>query len=145
MIRVTTEIIVNQPPQEVFDFISNFENNPQWQSGMVTARFTSGGPLGLGSTYDQTAKFLGREIKSTFEVVAFEPGRLVKASTTSGSFPITFTRTVEPEGAGTRVKAIIEGEASGFFKLAESLMAGRVKRSIEEDYKNLKRILESPD
>lgn len=142
MIRVETSVHVNRPAEEVFGFIANFENNPRWQSGQVEARFTSDGPLRVGSTYDQVAKFLGRRIISTFEVVEYEPGRMIKASSTAGSFPITFTRMVEAAGDGAHVSAVIEGDASGFFKLAEPLLARMVQRSVEADYRNLKRLLE---
>jgi uncharacterized membrane protein len=143
MIRVETSVHIDRPSDEVFAFISNFENNPQWQSGQIEARFTSDGPLRVGSTYDQVAKFLGRRIISTFEVLEYEPGRRVKASSTSGSFPITFTRMVEPAGDGADVSAVIEGDSSGFFKLAEPLLARMVQRSVDTDYRNLKNIMES--
>jgi len=143
MIRVETKVEINRPSEEVFAFISNFENNPKWQSGQLEARFTSEGPLGVGSTYDQVAKFLGRRIVSTFEVLEYESNRKVKASSTSGSFPITFTRLVKPIDGGTEVQAIIEGDATGFFKLAQPLLGRMVQRSVDSDYKNLKRIMES--
>lgn len=142
MIKVSTTITIARSPAEVFGFISNFENNPRWQSGMVAARFTSEGELGVGTTYVQEARFLGRRVESTFKVLDFEPGHLVKASSTAGSFPITFTRIVEPYGGNCRVTAIVEGDASGFFKLAEPLLKPMVARSVREDYKVLKRILE---
>ena len=145
MIRVETEVKINRPSEDVFAFISNFENNPRWQSGQHEARFTSERPLGVGSTYDQVAKFMGRWIHSTFEVLEYEPNRKVKASSTSGSFPITFTRIVEPIDGGAKVKAIIEGDATGFFKLAQPLLGRLVQRSVDSDYQNLKRIMESDD
>ena len=37
--RVQVEKTVNRPANEVFEFISNFENNPRWQSGIQEARF----------------------------------------------------------------------------------------------------------
>jgi len=69
-----------RPSDEVFAYIANFENNPQWQSGQIEARFTSEGPLQVGSTYDQVATFMGRRIVSTFEVLEYEPNRKVKVS-----------------------------------------------------------------
>ena len=143
MIKVETTVHINRPPQEVFAYLSNFENNPRWQSGMREARFTSEGPLRLGSTYEQVASFLGRPVLSTFEVIAYAPGQMVKATSTSGSFPITFTRMVVAEEEGTRVTAVIEGDASGFFKLAEPLLTRFVQRSVDNDYANLKKILEA--
>jgi uncharacterized membrane protein len=142
MIQVDVAITVNRPPDEVFAFISDFENNPKWQNGMQRCTFTSPPPLDVGSTYDQEAKFLGRPILSQFEVIAYEPGRLVKATTVSGSFPITFTRMVEPIEGGTQVTAVIEGDSSGFFRIAQPLMRWMVNRSIQADYKRLKQLLE---
>lgn len=145
MISITSTMVINRPSDEVFAYISNFENNPQWQKGQLEAKFTSDGPLGVGSTYDQVAKFLGRRIVPTFEVLEYEPDKMVKAASTAGSFPITFTRMVEPREGGTLVTAVVEGDSSGFFKLAEPLMARLVKRSVDADYRNLKRILEGKE
>lgn len=135
--EVTTSVEVAAAPEAVFAFVSDAENNPQWQSGMVSAKWTSDGAIGVGSTYDQVATFLGRRIESTFEVEAFEPGRMIRASSTGGSFPITFTRTVEPAGAGSQVTAVITGDASGFFRLAEPFLRSMVQRSVTRDYETL--------
>jgi uncharacterized membrane protein len=145
MLKVETTVQIDRPSEEVFAYLSNFENNPEWQSGQLQAKFTSDGPLRVGSTYDQVAKVLGRRVVSTFKVIEFESDRMVKASSTSGSFPITFTRMVEPDDEVTKVTAIIEGDAGGFFKLAEPLLKVMVKNSVDADYRNLKRIMESGD
>lgn len=110
---------------------------------MKACRVTSEGPLGVGSTYEQVASFLGRRIESTFDIVGFEPGRMIKGATTGGPFPITFTRSVEPLGDGSsRVSALVEGEAGGFFRLAEPLLRRAVQWSIDSDYRRLKALLE---
>jgi hypothetical protein len=44
---------------------------------------------------------------------------------------------------GTEVKAIFEGDASGFFKLAEPLLGRMIQRSVDSYYQNLKRQMES--
>ncbi len=143
MTRVATSVVINRPPEEVFEFISNFENNPRWQSGMREARITSEGPLGVGTTYSQVAKFLGRRVESTFEVIEYEPHTMVKGRSTSGSFPITFTRSVAASPQGTMVTAVIEGDASGFFRLAGPILNRMVQRQVSGDYTNLKELLES--
>lgn len=145
MIHIESKINIKRAPADIFAFITNFENNPQWQSGMISARFTSNPPIGVGSTYTQVARFLGRRIDSNFVVVDYEPGRLVKITTISGSFPITVTRSVEPAGEGSTVRAIVEGDSSGFFKLAEPLMRRMVQSSVISDYARLKELLESEE
>ncbi len=139
--EVTTSVDIAAPPEEVFAYLSEMENNPKWQSGMVSARWTSDGPIGVGSTYDQVATFLRRKIDSTFEVEAYQPDRMIRASSTASSFPITFTRMVEPTESGTKVTAIITGDASGFFKLAEPILRMMVQRSVDGDYRNLRKVL----
>jgi len=111
VIRVETSVVISRPPEEVFAYISNFENNPRWQGGMKEARFISQGPLGVGSTYTQVATFLGRRVESSFEVIDYQPNRLVKATSTSGSFPIAFTRAFS-SGALLNVITPSNGHAS---------------------------------
>ncbi len=143
MIQVKASVYIRRSPEEVFAYLSNFENNPKWQSGMVSAKFTSPGPLQVGSTYSQEARFLGRPVISEFEVVEYEPGRRVKITSTSGTFPITVTRFVEPdEDGGSRVSAVVEGDASGVYRLAEPILRSMVKRSVQGDYERLKSVLE---
>ena len=144
MITTEIDITIERQSDEVFALLSDFSRNPEWQNGMQSCEWTSEPPLRVGSTYDQRAGFLGKEILSSFQVVEYEEGRRVKATTVSGSFPITFTRWVEPTGdRSTRVRALIEGDASGFFRLMEPLMAPLVRRSIRRDYRRLKDLLEA--
>lgn len=142
MIKVIVSNTINQPHEKVFSYISNFENNPKWQGGMVEARFTSEGPLGVGSTYEQVATFLGKEILTTFQVVEYEENRKIKIESIKSTFPITVTRTVEPQDEGTKVTAIVEGDASRVYKIAQPFMKLMVKQSVKSDYKNLKKQLE---
>lgn len=142
MIKVTTSILINRPYQDIFAYITNFENNPKWQGGMIEANFTTEGPIQKGSTYDQVAKFLGKRIISTFEVVKYIENEKIKIKSVASSFPITVTRTVEPIEEATKVIAIVEGDPSGFFKIAKPLMKRMVHQSVKSDYRKLKKILE---
>ena len=144
MTRVELEIEIAHPPEAVFDYLANPENNPDWQAGMQSAVITSDGPLGVGSTYEQIARFLGREIISAFEVTGFQPGRSITIRTTASTFPIQVTRAVRPEGAGgSLVRAVIEGQPSGWMRLFAPLLDRMVARSVKGDYANLKRLFES--
>lgn len=143
MIRVESTVAIKRDAAEVFAYIADPTNNPEWQGGMQEAKVTSAGAWGEGSTYQQVASFLGRRIESNFLIVEFEPGRLIKGTTLESSFPITFTRIVDRVGEGAQVTSIVEGDASGFFRVAAPLMRMMVSRSIAKDYANLKRILEA--
>ena len=95
MLEVVVQQTIRRPAADVFDYIADMSNNTTWQKGMQSCVWTSEPPLRLGSTYDQTARFLGREIVSSFEVTELVPGELIRIETTSGSMPIDVTRTVD--------------------------------------------------
>ena len=133
-----------RPPEEVFAYITNFENNPKWQQGMKSCKFTSDGPFGVGTTYDQVASFLGKTIETKFEVTEYEPNQMVRFVSRQSTIPLRIMRSVEPIAGGTHVHAIIEGEPTGFwFKLFGPLLDYMLTRSVNRDYAKLKHLLES--
>jgi hypothetical protein len=143
MRAVTVTKDIDVPAADLFGFVSNFENNPRWQRGMRSCRWTSSPPHGVGSTYDQVARFLGKDIVSSFKVLEYDPGRRVKITSTAGPFPITETRVVTPRGErDATVTAIVEGDASGFFRIAGPVLRLLVERSVRGDYARLKHLLE---
>lgn len=143
MITVHIHIEIDHPAVETFRFISNFENNPLWQSGMDSCRIITEGPLRVGTQYEQEAHFLGKTITSRFEVVEYEPDQRIKAKSIESTFPITFERSVRGDAARSLVEARVQGDPKGVFRLATPLLRWMVNRSIQADYRELKRILES--
>lgn len=143
MTRVEVSVDITRPVEEVFEFITTFTNNVLWQNGVLEAKITSSGPLGVGSTYAQSSKFLGQRLQFSFEVLEFEPNRMIHFKTTSGTFPVDIVRSVEAIPGGTRVTAIIQGEASGIFKLAAPILDRMTQRQINADYGNLKELLDA--
>jgi carbon monoxide dehydrogenase subunit G len=141
--EVTADVWIDRDPDEVFAFVSEVSNNPRWQRGMREAHWTSAPPTRSGSTYTQVASFLGRRIESRFEIVDYEPGRRIKGRTTVSTFPFTFTRMVEPENGGCRVRAVIEGDPTGVFKVGTPVMRRQMQRTVRQDYANLKQLLEA--
>jgi uncharacterized protein YndB with AHSA1/START domain len=141
--RMTANRDIDRPAEEVFEFFADASNNPKWQNGMVSCEWTSDGPIGVGSTYEQRARFMGRDVISVFEVTEFEPGRRIRIETTESTFPIQVERSVTPVGAGScRVSAVITGgPEKGPMKWLEPLMAGRAQKSVDSDYDRLVQLL----
>ena len=127
----------------MFTFVAEFPNNPRWQRGMRSCRWTSPAPHGAGSTYEQEARFLGRTLRNAFEVTAFDPPRRVSFRSTGGTFPIAVTRTVDALAPGrSRFTEDVEGEPEGVYRIAEPVLRMLVKGSIARDFPRLKRLLE---
>lgn len=137
--------MITRPADDVFEFFADASNNPEWQSGMVSCRWTSEPPIGTGSTYDQRARFMGREVLSSFIVTEYEPGHSITIETTESTFPIRVTRTVEPiDESSCRVSADISGGPDNwFFRLIGPIVQRRAQRSVDADYDRLVQLLES--
>jgi uncharacterized membrane protein len=146
MMHVTSNLEVNRPAAEVFRFVADAENNPRWQKGMRSCRWTTTPPIRVGSVYEQQAAFLGKAIASTFEVIRFEPDRSITIRTITSTFPIEVTRSVVPLGADRcRVSASVRGDPAGVFRIATPLLRQLVQRSVRADYRRLKALLGTSD
>jgi uncharacterized membrane protein len=142
---VTVQVRIDRPAGEVFTFLEDAENNTKWLRGMVSCSWTTEPPVRVGSRYEQLARFLGKPIRTSFEVTAHEPGQVVTIRSREGSsFPLTVTRRVEPlDATRCRVTETVESDPSGFYRVAEPLLRLLVRRNIQRDYLRLKTLLET--
>ena len=142
--HLQSSLEIGKPADEVFDVVADFARNPEWQGGMRSAVWTSEPPVRVGSTYEQVARFLGRDVVTSFEVVGYEPGRSITIESRASSFPIRVTRSVEPVTDGrSRVIADVSGEPGRFFRLFGPILAQMAERSVRRDYRRLRELLES--
>ena len=144
MIKIENSVVINRPIDEVFEFMANSENDPQWSSGAQEVIKTSEGPTGVGTTYTTVSRFLGRRLEATVEYTAYEPNKRLAGKATSGPILFQFENTFEPAAeGGTKVTVSSEGDVGGFFKLAEPLVARMLQRQVDTDTANLKDLLEA--
>jgi uncharacterized membrane protein len=144
MIKVTADVDIERPLPEVFAFLEDVENNPKWLQGMKSCRWTSKPPVGVGSTYDQEARFLGKDIVSSFEVTEHVPNQQITIQTTRSSFPLLVVRTTTAVASGrTHVHETVAGAPKGFYRLAQPVLRLMVQRSVRRDYSRLKQLLET--
>jgi hypothetical protein len=141
---MTAKRHINRPAEEVAEFFFDATNNPKWQTGMVSCEWLTDGPIEVGSTYEQHARFMGRDIRSVFVVTGYEPGRSIEIETIESTFPIQVHRWVEPAASDScTVNAVITGGPEGFFRILEPLMRRRAQQSVDADYDRLRALLTS--
>jgi uncharacterized protein YndB with AHSA1/START domain len=142
--RAEHTVVVERPPDEVFRFLTDLSNVPEWQSGAMEVHAPEES-IGVGTTYVEVLRFLGKRMKATIEVTEFEPGRRFSLRTRSGPIPFRVRHTLEPAdgGGATRLHVEVEGDPGGVFKLAESLVMRNAQRQIEGDFATLKQMVEA--
>ena len=143
MITVEKSIQINKPVSEVFAFVTNGDNTTKWQIGVEAVQQAEDPANTVGARYSEVRKFIGQEMKTTLEITAFEPDTKWSAKVVKGPVPYELTTTFEPADGGTRMTTRIEGEPSGFFKVAQGMVSGQLEKNLEESGQKLKELLES--
>ena len=95
-VDVISEIVIGRPPQEVADFAADPDNAPRWYANIERVEWKAGPPLGVGARIAFVARFLGRRLAYTYEVVDYEPGARLVMRTAQGPFPMETTYTWQP-------------------------------------------------
>ena len=143
-VDVVTEIVIDRPPEVVAAYAADPTNAPDWYVNIKSVDWLTPPPVALGSRMSFVAKFLGRRLAYTYEIVELVPGSRLVMRTAEGPFPMETTYTWEPSGPdATRMTLRNRGEPSGFAKVGASLMAAAMKRATSKDLAALKRRLET--
>ena len=144
MIKVETSVLVNQPIEKVFEFVTTPENDAQWYIGVESRDHTPGEPAGVGSTSLSEIRFLGVPVSVEWEVTEYDPPKRIDVKTIKGPVSIKSGYTFEAVAEGqTKVKVHGEADLKGVFDLAEPLVERMAQRQWEASFENLKDVLES--
>ena len=142
-VDVLTEIVIDRPPDQVAGYAADPSNASRWYVNIESVDWKTSPPVKVGSRMAFVARFLGRRLAYTYEIVDLVPGRRLVMRTAEGPFPMETTYTWEPVGQGsTRMTLRNRGEPSGFAKISAPLMATAMRRANRKDLAALKALLE---
>lgn len=102
MPTIERTISTDATPETVWAYISDFTTTNEWDPGTVSTTRRSGNG-GVGTIYDNTSKFLGRETHLVYTVVASESPTRIQYRGENASVTATDTITLTPTGSGTTV------------------------------------------
>jgi uncharacterized protein YndB with AHSA1/START domain len=132
--RAELTIEIARTPEDVFAYLTNASNLPEWQAGVKTATVRDG-------RIEESRLLLGRELHTTLEIVEQDEPRLFTLRALDSPVPFTVRHELdEPAHGGTRLTVTAEGDVPGF---AARLLAQRAEKQFRKDFEKLKQILES--
>ncbi len=138
MLKFENTIRIDRPVDEVFAFLSDFENIPKWNYYVLEVRQLSDSPIGVGTTYHQ----LRKTDEQDFRIIEFEPDHTVAVKTLPQSSPRLEMRfTLYEEGNTTRIRDEWKLD-TGRPAILERLAGGRIKSAVAENLAKLKELLE---
>lgn len=143
-IDVLTEITINRPAAEVAEFAGDPSNAPRWYVNIDSVEWETPPPMRVGSRMAFVARFLGRRLAYTYEIVEHVPGERLVMRTAQGPFPMETSYAWSPAGDGTtRMTLRNRGEPAGFSALTAPFMASAMRRANRKDLAALRSILEA--
>ena len=107
------EIVIDRPPDEVFEFVANFENDPEWCPEVESIFRETGEVYAVGTTYKTVVgPKLFRE-PGGYEIVVSERPSRFEWKLWQGAATGTAAYYLDPAETGTRLRYELHGEISG--------------------------------
>jgi uncharacterized protein YndB with AHSA1/START domain len=123
-VEARASIVIDQPIERVFAFVTDVSRMPSWVTGVTGSRMAS-------DTVETGAHFVlvyqpgYRETELSVVVGDHEPPRRFGFSTERGPFAFSGRLELEPTESGTRVSSIIEADPDSLSTKVVNLLLGR--------------------
>lgn len=144
-VRYSDSIFIQRALEDVFAYMDDVSREHEWQPNLRSVEQEPPGPATVGTRRHYVSDFMGRSIKNSYEVTAYEPNQRVilesmPGSTVSAVNEILWAR----EGTGTRVTMSVEGKPTGVLRFVPgAMLEAAFREQVKESLSLLKQRLES--
>lgn len=101
-VDVTVEALIRRPLADVAAYAGDPSNAPEWYANIQSVEWRTPPPLDVGSRMDFVARFLGRQLSYTYEVVDLVAEERLVMRTAQGPSPWRQRTSGATSGAGPR-------------------------------------------
>lgn len=120
-VRIERSLTVDVPVRRAFDYLADFTTTTEWDPGTVST-VRRDGDGGVGTTYLNTSKFLGRETSLTYVIEEFVPDERVRFRGENKTIVSVDTMTFRPVGEGAEVTYTAEFTFKGLSRWLAPLL-----------------------
>jgi len=137
------KVNIHKPVKDVFKYISNLSNHADMIKANIDSRQTSEGPVQVGTTMTNVAKFMGMKMEEHFIVTEFTQDKLIAKQSAPGSTFVTGDKfTFNEADGGSLLTLSVYAHTKGFLKLLDGYLGKKVKQSLVEDMDRLRKNFE---
>ncbi|PLR79090.1 hypothetical protein CU633_02205 [Bacillus sp. V3-13] len=138
-----TSITIDKPLNEVFAFMVNLENSPEFMPNVIKSEKITDGPTSAGTKYLETRYISGRETQAEVVFTGFKENRSYTVNSETNGFGVIFHYTFQEVDEATRVELTATIETTGLMmKLTKPLLVKMIKREDGNQLQYLKDVLE---
>ncbi|MFQ5759524.1 MAG: SRPBCC family protein [Acidiferrobacterales bacterium] len=133
-----SSVLIDRPVDEVWSFLTNWEEMPRWMNGVDSMRALSDGPVGTGTEL----RFVARGAERPSTITAWASPKQLTLSSIQGGITATYHYRCEKEKDGTRLTLNAQCTANGgLWRLAHPLIGYLMKRSDSDQPSRFKKAL----
>jgi hypothetical protein len=143
MIELEHHVTIHRSISDVFSYVSRVENLPDWAEVAQSARQSTPGTVEVGTRVEVDLLFNGQRTGAIYEVTRYAESSLFAFRTLDAPFELENVYRFSSEEDSTRINVTSYGEAHGFMRFLESIVAGMLDRQFIADHNRLKELLES--
>jgi len=138
MKKVQTNVRTKRPPEEVYAYLADFNNQAEWRFDVLESELVEGETGSVGALYQQRVKQGRREMEVKARLTQADAPRTVAfESVDSGPVEASGAWHVKPDGEGTHVVCDVAIEANGLMKLFEPMMGPSFRKTAERYERDL--------
>lgn len=131
------EVLIPRDAMDVYSFLIDGMNLPQWRTGIRSISLASGPAQNKGAVYRQTvAGRAGLTVAADFEITEARPGAEIRFQTIAGQTRPSGGYYLSTEPAGTRVRFALDYQPKGLL----GLMNTGIQRAMKADVVQLERL-----
>ncbi|MBL0743437.1 SRPBCC family protein [Chryseolinea lacunae] len=134
--KFRNEIIINRSIEDVFKFLSDFENLSKWNYYVMKVNKITEGPVAVGAVYHQSRKTDAQD----FRIVAMDSPTLLALETLPPERYLLMRFTLVAQGSSTKIIDDWDLEASWFVRW---LAKNKVQSAVMDNLQKLKTLLET--
>ena len=143
MARIDGEIVIDRPVDEVFDYVADQSNEPQYNPQMVRAEKITTGPVSAGTKFRSAVASRGRTAEMLIEITGYDRPHRLASATTMRQADISYTLIFEPAASATRMRWSGQVRPKGAFKLLGPLITWMGRHQEQRIWTSLKQHLEA--
>jgi carbon monoxide dehydrogenase subunit G len=141
--KFKTDVRIEKPIEEVFEYVSDPCNFPSWNSAVQSVSRMGPGSPTAAATYLMERDLPGGRVENELTIDAWKHPSEFTIRTTSGPTPFTYRYLFSEEGGGTLIEFGGEVELPGIAGKLGPVASLAVKRGVDSNFAELKRILEA--
>jgi len=144
-VRYSGSILIQRPVADVFSYMDDVSREHEWQPNLRGAEQEPPGAAAVGTRRHYTSEIMGRSVKNSYEVKAYEPNQRVVLESMPGSTVSAANEILwASEDAGTRITMSVEGKPTGVLRFVPgALLEAAFREQVKESLTLLKQRLES--